>query len=117
MERIQLFSTRLLAANPIVPGGGPGQSSGAGSPFNDFTAGAVIYVLLTLALVLILLMAAFVAVNLAMMSKRPEDQALPRHREPSDPGFLKSQVWPQAPFQEKKLPAEEAEDDTDVGAA
>lgn len=88
-----------------LPGSGVGHSSGAGSPFSDYTAGVVVYVLLTAFLVFVLLFGAFLVLNLGMMSKRAEDRT--GKRDPSEVGILKSNIWPPAPFEKAQLPAEE----------
>ncbi len=95
-------------AQAQLPGSGVGQSAGAGSPFNNYDAGIVVVVFLVAILVAIVLIGAFLLVNIGLLSKRPEDRTLVT-RKPSDLGVLKNTVWPEAPYEENVLPAEEDE--------
>ncbi len=82
-----------------------GESLGAGSPFTNYTAAVVIYVLLAGVLITGLLLGAFLLINLGLLSKRQEDRT--GHRDPSDLGVLRGEVWPQEPEERTRLPAEE----------
>jgi hypothetical protein len=99
-----------MQAQAATPGGGVGQSAGAGSPFNTYMAGVAIYVLIIGFLVAIMLIGGFLIVNLGLMSKRPEDHI--GKRTPSDVGILKNNLWPEVPYLKNSLPAEE--DDFDL---
>lgn len=79
-----------------------------GFPFTDYTAGAVIVILLVGFLVAILLIGGFLVLNLGMMSKRAEDR-VGRHS-PSEVGILKSTRFPDEPFEKRVLPAEDEEE-------
>lgn len=112
--RMKIFILNLLiswsglflnVASAIEPGGGRGQSVGAGSPFTDYTARVTVYVFLVGLLVTTVLLGGFLILNLGLLSKRPEDRV--GERDPSDLGLLKTQTWPEAPYQRKKLPAED----------
>lgn len=94
----------LSVASPL-PGSGPGQSAGAGSPFTDYTAGVAIYLFVIGVLVSVLLISGFLMVNIGLLSKRPEDRL--GGRNPSDLGILKTNIWPEAPFDRAEFPAEE----------
>lgn len=91
------------------PGSGRGHSVGAGSPFDDYTAAVVMYVILSFVLVITLLFGAFLLLNLGLLSKRPEDKI--GTRTPGEPGFLKNTIWPAVPYEVAQLPAEEEEDE------
>jgi hypothetical protein len=95
-----------MTAVTQLPGSGPGESAGAGSPFTTYMAGVAIYSLIIGALVTILLGAGLLIVNLGLLSKRPEDRT--GGRNPSDLGILKSNTWPEAPYEQNLLPAEES---------
>jgi hypothetical protein len=108
MEALILKFWLLLAAVDQVnlsPGSGVGHSVGAGSPFSTYTAGVAAFVFMAGALVAILLIGGFLVVNLGMLSKRPEDRT--GKRDPSDVGILKHTAWPEAPYSQNQLPAEE----------
>ena len=92
----------------VGPGSGIGHSVGAGSPFNDYTAAVAAYCLIIGFLVTLLLFGAFVVLNLGLLSKRQEDRV--GGRSPSDLGFLKSNVWPEVPYEETELPASDDEE-------
>jgi hypothetical protein len=77
---------------------------------NDYTAGAVIYIIMIGGLVSLLIAGGILVVNLALMSKRAEDHV--GGRVPSDVGLLKNTTWPEVPYLELELPAEP----TDMGA-
>jgi len=89
----------------VGPGSGVGHSSGAGSPFTTYTAGVLIYGLATGVLVSILLIGAFLILNLGLLSKREEDRI--GKRTPSEVGILKNNIWPEEPYVKTVLPAEE----------
>ncbi len=90
-----------------LPGTGVGESLGAGSPFTNYTAAVVIYVLLAGVLITGLLIGAFLLINLGLLSKRQEDRV--GQRDPSDLEILKTGVWPEEPEVPQLLPAEEDE--------
>lgn len=96
------------SAADSVPSPIGGNSMMAGSPFTDYTAGVVAYVLMTGFLVATLLIGGFLILNLGLLSKRKEDRI--GGRTPSDVGILKSTVWPEEPDESPTLPAEEDED-------
>lgn len=75
--------------------------------FTDFTAAAVVYILLVGVLVVLLLIGAFMVINLGLMSRRPEDRV--GVRTPSDLGILRTQLWPQEPVDRAVLPASDEE--------
>ena len=79
----------------------------ASSPFTDFTMGAVAYVLIIGALVVILLGGGMLILNLGLMSKRDQDHV--GGRTPSDVGILKTSIWPRERENAPVLPAEEDE--------
>jgi hypothetical protein len=87
-----------------LPGSGVGRSLGAGSPFSDYTASVVIYVLITGVLITGLLVGAFLIINLGLLSKRREDRIGARN--PSDLRILKTGIWPEEPDDTSILPAE-----------
>ncbi len=111
------MSQRLLLAllvlfTAVIAWGAPGAlgAEGAsplagGSPFSDYTASVLIYGLLVALLVITLLAGGFLVLNLGLLSKRGEDRI--GGRNPSDVGVLKNTIWPQEPFDEVVLPAEE----------
>jgi hypothetical protein len=90
-----------------IPGGGIGNSVGAGSPFTTYTAGVLVYGILVGFLVSVLLIGAFLILNLGLLSKRREDRI--GNRTPSDVGLLKYEIWPDTPYESRTLPAEEDE--------
>ncbi len=92
----------------VIAGGGVGESLGAGSPFTNYTAAAVVYVLIAGVLITGLLLGAFLIINLGLLSKRQEDRV--GHRDPSDLGILKTGVWPEEAEDSAVLPAEESEE-------
>ena len=94
------------------PGSGVGHSVGAGSPFSDYTAAVAIYVFIIATLVHVLLIGAFLVLNLGLLSKRNEDHI--GGRAPSDPGFLQSDIWPQHAYEITILPALEKEPEETV---
>jgi hypothetical protein len=115
-QRMNIFGTQLLnqslnllvqtGEHLIAPEGEAGHAAGiAGAGLSDYTARVAIYVLLVGVLVAVVLIGGFLIVNLGLMSKRPEDRV--GGRTPSDLGLLKSQVWPEEPYQAKALPAED----------
>lgn len=77
--------------------------------YTGFTARAVVYILLVAILVVILLIGAFMVINLGLMSRRPEDRV--GTRTPSDLGILKTQLWPQEPPDRAVLPASDEEEE------
>jgi hypothetical protein len=85
--------------------GGTKYSMMAGSPFTDYTAGVVEYVLIIGFLVATLLIGGLLVVNLGLMSKREEDQI--GGRTPSDVGLLKNTRFPHEEEPEAILPAED----------
>jgi hypothetical protein len=109
---MQLFAYWLLAEAPIVAS--PDQS-GAGSPFNDYTAGVIVYVLLTAFLITVLIGGGLLILNLGLLSKRRRDRI--GGRNPSDVAILKENTWPEAPYDQRRFPAEDSDDpgETDVG--
>lgn len=96
---------------PLLPGSGVGGSAGAGSPVTDYVASVIIYTFLAAVLVTLLLLSAFLILNLGLMSKRPEDRT--GGRSPSDPAFLKSNLWPEEAYEKNILPAEESDEEPD----
>lgn len=98
-----------------LPGSGVGGSAGAGSPFSTYTAGVLVYGILVGLLVSSLLLSAFLILNLGLLSKRPEDRV--GSRTPSDLGILKSEIWPESPYEKTSLPAEEEERDSHSNVA
>lgn len=84
----------------------------ADSPFTDFTAAAVGYVLLIGFLVSILLIGGILVLNLGLLSKRAEDHT--GRRTPSDVGILKGTLWPEQ-YKQTILPAEEEEEAGEQG--
>ena len=91
--------------NAAGPGSGAGQSAGAGSPFTNFTAGVLAYGILVAVLVSVLLIGAFLILNLGLLSKREQDKI--GKRTPSEVGILKNNIWPPEPYLNRVLPAEE----------
>jgi hypothetical protein len=83
----------------------PRTSKAAESPFSDNTAGVVAYVLIVGLLFALMLVGAFLVLNLGLLSRRREDRT--GGRAPSDLGVLKNSSWPEAPYEERMLPAEE----------
>jgi len=83
--------------------------SGAGSPFTDYTAGVVVYVLLTAFLVTVLIGGGILVLNLGLLSKRRSDRI--GGRNPSDVSVLKNSTWPEAPYEERMFPAEDVTPD------
>ncbi len=77
------------------------------SPFTDYTAAVVVYVLLVGFLVSILLVGGILILNLGLMSKRDRDRV--GGRTPSDVGLLKQNVWPEEAERATQLPAEDDE--------
>lgn len=102
----QMISVGIWA---IGPGSGVGQSAGAGSPFTNYIAGVAAYSFGVGVLVTLLLVGAFLILNLGLLSKREEDRT--GARDPSDVGFLKNTNWPQQPYERTALPAEEEDYD------
>jgi hypothetical protein len=107
---VLLSEGSIWAASQQLPGGGPGQSAGAGSPFTTYDAGVAIYMLLIAGLVTVLLIGGFLILNYGMMSKRPNDRY--GKRTPSEPAFFKNQMWPPEPYEQNQLPAEEDDFET-----
>jgi hypothetical protein len=87
----------------------PPASMAAGSPFSDYTAAAVIYVLIIGLLFSVLIGGGLLILNLGLMSKREEDRI--GGRNPSDVAILKGNVWPEQREVKRILPAEEDEKD------
>lgn len=83
----------------------------AESPFTDYMARLVVEVFLVGVLVTILLLGGLVLVNLGLMYKRPEDRV--GGRTPSDLGLLKNEAWPEVPYEQNILPAQELDKDGD----
>ena len=115
-----VWTKTLLAAQAAVPETprpwrDPPYSSGAGSPMSNYTSAVVIQVLLVAVLLIVLLGGAFLILNLGLLSKRKEDRI--GGRTPSDVGILKYNVWPEAPYDEKTLPAREEDEDGDENEA
>jgi hypothetical protein len=108
----ELMTRSLWAANQA---GMPANSSGAGSPFSAFDGRVLIYGLLVAFLVFGLLTGAFLIINLGLLSKRPEDHI--GKRTPSDLGILKNRLWPEVPYNENALPAEEDEEEKEFLAS
>lgn len=81
----------------------------AASPFTEYTAGAVMYVLVIAVLVMVLLGGGFLLINFGLLSKRETDRS--ERREPSDLGILKNRVWPEEASVISILPAEENEEE------
>lgn len=69
--------------------------------------GAIAYVLVIGALVVILLGGGLLVLNLGLMSKRDQDHV--GGRTPSDVGILKNSIWPRERENAPILPAEESE--------
>jgi hypothetical protein len=74
---------------------------------SDYTAAAVIQVMIIGFLVSVLLIGGILIVNLGLMSKRPEDRV--GGRTPSDVGFLQGSNWPTHEKDRRRLPADEDE--------
>jgi hypothetical protein len=82
----------------------------AESPFTNYTAGVVAYVLATGFLVALLLIGGLLILNLGLLSKRKEDRV--GGRTPSDVGILQhNPPWAEPSGKERHLPAEEDDDD------
>lgn len=111
MSVFSLVTNQGLSLLTQLPGSGVGKSAGAGSPFSTYTAGVLIYGILVGVLVAGLLLGAFLILNLGLLSKRPGDRI--GSRTPSDLGILKSELWPQAPYEKTSLPADEQEEEDD----
>jgi hypothetical protein len=79
----------------------------AESPFTDYTAGVLIFGLITAFLVSVLLIGGFLILNLGLMSKRAEDRV--GSRDPSDVDILSNISWPQVAYIKKVLPAEDVD--------
>jgi hypothetical protein len=73
----------------------------------DYTAAAVLQVLIIGFLVSILLIGGFLILNLGLMSKRQEDRF--GGRAPSDLNILTDACWPEVPTEPQILPAQEDE--------
>ena len=99
------------AATPSAMGGTDAVI--ANSPFTEYTAGVAAIVFIVAFLVAVLLIGGILVVNLGLMSKRAEDRALTRAREPSDPAFLKANVYPEEPEVSKVFPAEDDDENTE----
>lgn len=107
------FAHAAWAATAVVaPSGSDGvpspignNSMNAASPMTQYTAGAVIYVLVIGFLVAGLLIGGLLVLNLGMMSKREEDRT--GGRNPSDVGILQSTNWPEKAEDTAVLPAED----------
>lgn len=95
----------------VAPAAAPLSQSGAGSPFGDFTAGAVVYALLTGFLVTVLIGGGILVLNLGLLSKRSRDRI--GGRNPSDVAILKNSTWPEAPYEQRRFPAEDGDPDKD----
>ena len=102
-----LWGGWVQAADQVVQKAAPvvHDSMQAGSPFSSYAASIAIYTVISCFLVFTLLAGGFLVVNLGLMSKRAEDQI--GGRTPSDVGILKTNIWPQVPYDVNRLPAEE----------
>lgn len=109
---MQLFSFAYSMLAEVATTAAPPAQSGAGSPFNDYTAGVIVYVLLTAFLVTLLVGGGILIVNLGLMSKRSRDRI--GGRTPSDVAILKNNMWPEAPYEQRKFPAEDEEPDQEA---
>jgi len=115
---LQLFFFVLSSTAPMLitasaqaagAGSGAGGSTGAGSLFSDYTAGVVVYVLLSAFLVAVLLIGGMLIVNFGFLAKRPEDRI--GGRTPSDIATFKGNVWPDDVVVRNTLPASETDND------
>lgn len=105
-QRSAFASVILLAALPGVALAETGRNVMAGnSPFNNYTAGVVAIVFVIAFLVAALLGGGILVVNLGLMSKRDEDRAYQRNREPGDPAILKASVYPEEHDSKNVFPA------------
>ena len=104
---LRVFWPLLVSFLSVLAWGAPGPivASSLRSPFTDYTASVLIYGLLVAFLVITLLAGGFLVLNLGLLSKRKEDRV--GGRTPSDVGILKHSNWPEEPYDEVKLPAEE----------
>jgi hypothetical protein len=104
------FAQIAMAQQGGGPGGSaPGTSMAANSPFSDYTASAVIYVLLVAFLVVALLGGAMLVINLGLMSKRRSDEV--GGRDATEPAFLKRVLHPDESEVNSVLPADEADEE------
>ena len=112
-ESLGSWLVLLYAQEMLLPAAEAASSTGtamtATSPFTDYTAAAITWVLMIAFLVAVLLIGGILIVNLGLMSKRPEDHI--GRRTPSDVGILKHNVWPEEASESRVFPAEEEEDD------
>jgi uncharacterized membrane protein YciS (DUF1049 family) len=106
---VMSMQTALAAEGGGAPEAVVRNSMMAESPFSNYTAAVVAYVLLVGFLVSVLLIGGFLVLNLGLMSKRAEDRV--GGRTPSDVGILKHTIWPQEEDDTPTLPAEESEDE------
>jgi hypothetical protein len=88
-----------------LPGSGVGHSSGAGSPFNNYMVGVAGFMFGIGVLVTVLMGGADLIINIGLLSKRPEDHI--GKRTPGDLGILRTNTWPNQPYDQNALPAEE----------
>ena len=79
----------------------------------DYTAGVAVYLLLVGILITLLLVGGFLILSLGLMTKRKEDRI--GGRNPSDVGLLKHSMWPEEPYADNALPAEEEDFSVEVG--
>ncbi|MGZ6369640.1 MAG: hypothetical protein ACXWPM_02785 [Bdellovibrionota bacterium] len=70
-----------------------------------YAARAVVFTLIVGVLVVLLLGLGMLVISYGLMSKRPEDRI--GERNPSDSAFLRNEIWPEQPYEEHTLPAEE----------
>ena len=98
----------LAAAADAVPSPIGHNSMMASSPFSDYTAGVVAYVLLIGVLLAVMMIGGMLILNLGLMSKRDEDHI--GKRNPSDVGILKNNLWPLEKEHGPVLPAAESEE-------
>jgi hypothetical protein len=80
----------------------------ADSPFGNYTGYVLAYALWIGFLVITLIGGGLLILNVGMLSRRREDRL--GGRTPGDLGLLKENVWPEAPYYDRALPAEEDEE-------
>jgi hypothetical protein len=103
-----IWTQGVWAATDHVPTPIGHNSMMAASPFTDYTAGVVVYVLLVGLLVTVLLIGGMLVLNLGLMSKRDTDRVGTRN--PSDVEILKTTLWPLEHDETPHLPAEEEDE-------
>jgi len=101
----------VASAADSVPSPIGNNSMMANSPFTDYTAGVVAYVLLIGVLLAVMLIGGFLILNLGLMSKREEDHL--GKRNPSDVGILQNNLWPQEQELGRVLPATEDQEESE----